>query len=70
MLVPQSVRIPSDVVTASYLVTLLYVFQGEQLVVAVAHVTHPEVDTRAVGGGAHHQGHHGFRDIYAFLPRQ
>ena len=63
MLVPQPVRISSDVVTASYLVTLLYVFQGKQLVVPVAHVAHPEVNTRAVGGGAHHQRHHGFRDI-------
>jgi hypothetical protein len=70
VLIPQSVRISPDVVTASYLVTLLYVFQSEQLVVTVAHVAHPEVDTRAVGGGAHHQRHHGFRDIYALLPRQ
>jgi hypothetical protein len=30
---------------------------------------HAEVDSRAVGGGTHHQGHHGFRDIYALLPR-
>jgi hypothetical protein len=70
VLVSLSIRISSDVVKASYLVTLLYVFHGEQLVVAVAHVPHAKVYTRAVDGGTNHQGHHGFRNIYALRPRQ
>ena len=41
---------------------------GEQLVMAMAHVVHAEVDTGLVGGGAYHQVHHGLGHIYAVPP--
>ena len=52
MLFSQFVRKSADIVTTRYLITLLDVVEGEQSVVAVAHVIHAEMYAGAVGGGA------------------
>jgi hypothetical protein len=52
MLLSQFVRESADVVAPRYLITLLDVVEGEQSVVAVAHVIHAEMYAGAVGGGA------------------
>jgi hypothetical protein len=57
-----------QIVTGRDQFTVLYMFQDEQLVVAVTHMTHTEVETGAVGGGTHHQGHQKLRFINTFPP--
>jgi hypothetical protein len=52
MLLSQFVRESADIVATRYLITLLDVVEGEQSVVAVAHVIHAEMYAGAVGGGA------------------
>jgi hypothetical protein len=52
MLLSQFVRESANVVATRYLITLLDVVEGEQSVVAVAHVIHAEMYAGAVGGSA------------------
>jgi hypothetical protein len=52
MLLSQFVRELADIVATRYLITLLDVIEGEQSVVAVAHMIHTEMYACAVGGGA------------------
>ena len=67
MLFSQFVGILADVVAARDQLTLLDVVEGEQVVVAVAPVIHPEVDAGLVSSGAHQQLHHQLGHIDSFL---
>ena len=64
MLLSQLISILANIVTSIEQFTLLDMVDGEQLVVAMAHVVHPKVDAGLVGGRPYHQVHHGFGDVY------
>jgi len=67
MLLSQFIGVLANVVAARDQLTLLDVVEGEQVVVAVASVIHPEVDAGLVSSGAHHQLHHQLGHIDSFL---
>ena len=52
MMLSQFVRELGNDVATRYLITLLDVVEGEQSIVAVAHVVHAEMYAGTVGGGA------------------
>jgi hypothetical protein len=69
MLLLQPVCVLPDVVTTRYLIALLDMFEREQLVVSVAHVTHSKVNASTVGSGAQHQIFHGLGHPYLLSVR-